>query len=177
MLVVPLLPMNEILNWTRSLKDAVDYDVAVLTFGEKHQTVAEETLRKAKGTCTPHEIDLARENLACFVKRIASHLLTEAVFESLPKKYFTSRNPSLLRWKSRVERLKGMDHPSISIPTQLPPGPDVRIAKARMTTGTSLPDPWLLLAKSAINYSASNGQTLMPACSPPDSDSESDDSL
>ena len=45
-----------------------------------------------------------------------------------------------------------------------------------MTTGTSLPDPWLLLAKSAINYSASNGQNLMPACPPPESDSDSDDS-
>lgn len=175
-LVVPLLPMEEILNWTRSKEQAVDYDVAVLTFGRKHQAVAMETLQKAKGTCTPPEIDLARENLACFVKGIASHLLTEDVFESLPKKYFTSKNPSLLRWASLVKRLRGMDYPSISIPTQRPLGSHVRIAKARMTTGTSLPDPWLLLAKSAINYSASNGQNLMPACPPPESDSDSDDS-
>ena len=42
--------------------------------------------------------------------------------------------------------------------------------------GSSLPDPWLLLAKSAINYSSSNGQKLMPACPPSDdSDSEYDD--
>lgn len=175
-LVVPLLPMEEILNWTSSPAHAVDYDVAVLTFGRKHRVVAKETLQEAKGTCTPPEIDLARENLACFVKGIASHLLTEDVFESLPKKYFTSKNPSLLRWKSLVERLRGMDRPSVSIPTQLPLGSHVRVAKARMTTGTSLPDPWLLLAKSAINYSASNGQQLMPACPPPESGSDSDDS-
>ena len=30
----------------------------------------------------------------------------------------------------------------------------------------TLPDPWLLLAKSAINYTASNGQNVMSACVP-----------
>ena len=35
-----------------------------------------------------------------------------------------------------------------------------------MTTGNSLPDPLLLLVKSAINYSAFRKAKLMPACPP-----------
>ena len=35
-----------------------------------------------------------------------------------------------------------------------------------MSLATSLPDPWLLLLKAAINYSAFRGMKLMPACPP-----------
>lgn len=42
-LVVPLLPMEEILKWTSNREHAVDCDVAVLTFGRKHRVVAKET--------------------------------------------------------------------------------------------------------------------------------------
>mmetsp|Transcript_25633 Transcript_25633/g.70722 ORF Transcript_25633/g.70722 Transcript_25633/m.70722 type:complete len:421 (+) Transcript_25633:94-1356(+) len=173
-LVVPLLPLEQIKNWTMHATHAVDYDVAVFTFGPRKKVVARETLQMAKGTCSPTEVTLARENLTYFVKGIAAHLIWENVFESLPEKYFVPSNPSLLRWKSLVEQLKG--NPEILIPIDLASIPRLRIAKARMSTGTSLPDPWLLLAKSAINYSASNGQKLMPACPlPEESDSEDDD--
>ena len=33
-LVIPLLPMDQILDWTRSEEHAIGYDVAVFTFGE-----------------------------------------------------------------------------------------------------------------------------------------------
>ena len=173
-LVVPLLPLDQIRKWTTNETHAVDYDVAVFTFGPRKKVVAGETLLYAKGICSPPEIALARENLTYFVKGIAAHLVSEDVFESLPEKYFVAGNPSLVRWKSLVKQLRG--NPEILIPTNLGTIPDVRIAKAYMSTGTSLPDPWLLLAKSAINYSASNGQKLMPAGPlPEESDSEDDD--
>ena len=37
-------------------------------------------------------------------------------------------------------------------------------AKARLTTGNSLPDPWLLALLSAINYSSYHGTKRMPVC-------------
>lgn len=40
------------------------------------------------------------------------------------------------------------------------------MAKARLSAGNSLPDPWLLSVKAAINYSASNGTKLLPSCLP-----------
>lgn len=52
----------------------------------------------------------------------------------------------------------------------------VYIAKARMTPGTSLPDSWLLLAKSAINYSAPLGVKHDASFPPPELDSDGDDS-
>jgi hypothetical protein len=173
-LVVPLLPMDQILNWAMDEQYAVSYDVAVFTFGEKKELVAQETLRYAKGICSNMEIALARENLATFVKGIASHLITKNVFESLPEKYFVAKNRSLHKWRETVRQLRA--NPRILIPTARDGAdPHIRIAKARMTTGTSLPDPWLLLAKSAINYTASNGQKIMPACPPDDSDSDDED--
>jgi hypothetical protein len=135
---------------------------------------------------------LARENLTYFVKGIAAHLVSKDVLESLPQKYFVARNSTLLRWKAQVEQLRG--NPEISIPvpttttnlggdgtsttTAIPKNDAIGgggIAKARMSTGTSLPDPWLLLAKSAINYAASNGQTLMPVPEDADSSDDNDD--
>ena len=41
-----------------------------------------------------------------------------------------------------------------------------------MTSGSFLPDPWLLLAKSAINYIHSNKHKGMLACEPVDSDED-----
>lgn len=173
-LVVPLLPLEQILNWAKDHRHAVQYDVAVFTFSLNRRVVARETLPYAKGTCSIHEITLARENLTTFIKGIASHLVIENVFESLPDKYFTVKNPSLLRWRELVNQLRV--NPQILIPTALDSAnPNIRIAKARMTTGTSLPDPWLLLAKSAINYTASNGQKLMPTCLLPDDESDMED--
>ena len=172
-LVVPLLPLDKIKEWARDETHALDYDVAVFTFGPRKVVVARETLVYAKGTCSPQEVALARENLTHFVKGIAAHLVSKDVFESLPKKYFVPSNLSLHRWKGLVFQLRA--NPEILIPKNIGTIPNVRIAKAYMSTGTSLPDPWLLLAKSAINYSASNRQTLMPACpSPEESDSEDD---
>jgi hypothetical protein len=173
-LVVPLLPMDQILDWATDEQHAVSYDVAVFTFGKMKRFVACETLRNAKGICSLAEVARARENLATFVKGVAKHLLTKNVFESLPEKYFVAQNQSLLKWRETVRQL--MANPQIIIPTARDGAdPNVRIAKARMTTGTSLPDPWLLLAKSAINYTASNGQKIMPACTPDDSDSDDEE--
>mmetsp|Transcript_8398 Transcript_8398/g.16234 ORF Transcript_8398/g.16234 Transcript_8398/m.16234 type:complete len:250 (-) Transcript_8398:646-1395(-) len=174
-LVVPLLALEEILDWATDQGHAIPYDVAIFTFGPRGRVVARETLQYAKGTCSAAERALARENLTTFVKGIASHLVTENVFESLSEKYFIAKNPTLLRWRELVMQLR--ENPQIFIPTALDRAdPNIRIAKARMTTGTSLPDPWLLLAKSAVNYTASNGQKLMPACPPPEeSNSEEDD--
>ena len=176
-LIVPLLPLDQILNWATDDHHAVDYDAAVFTFGPRKETVASEILRLAKGICSPEEITTACQNVTHFMKGIAGHLLCKNVFESLPEEYFTSKNATLLRWKKLItEHLQIKREITIPIPLTLPPNVNVRIAKARMSRGTSLPDPWLLLAKSAINYSGSNGQKLMPACPPSDdSDSEDDD--
>ena len=141
----------------------------MFTFGPRKGVSAAETLLYAKGTCSPAEVALALENLTYFVKGIAAHHVLKDVFESL------RRNISLqIRWKSLVGQLRA--NPEILIPASLDNIPNIRIARARMSTGTSLPDPWLLLAKSAINYSASNRQKLMPACPlTEESDSETED--
>ena len=41
-----------------------------------------------------------------------------------------------------------------------------------MTSGSFLPDSWLLLANSAVNYIHSNQHKGMPACEPADSDED-----
>ena len=46
---MPLLSFDQIKNWATNDLHAVEYDVAVLTFGLRKRIVASETLQYAKG--------------------------------------------------------------------------------------------------------------------------------
>lgn len=78
---------------------------------------------------------------------------------------FVQECKSLKRWKALVERIQDGSQANVQVPAPWAgkKGEPI-VAKARLTTGNSLSDPWLLALKSAINYSSYHGTTLMPAC-------------
>jgi hypothetical protein len=106
--------------------------------------------------------------LETFVKAIASSVKQHPVKESFGKKQFSGsgrKDASLVRWGRLKEELEE-DGASIDLPTVRPglAWENIRIAKANMSLETSLPDPYLVAVKAAINLSALYGRKLMPAC-------------
>lgn len=99
------------------------------------------------------------------------------MLESYTEKEIPNRHDQIGfgKWVRLVERIKNGGQGHIGIPEAAGAGGDVRVsvAKARFSRGNSLPDPWLVLVKSAINYSAFRGTKLMPSCLP-DPDGSSD---
>lgn len=171
MLIIPCLTLQQVMDWASNGTTSIAYDALVFTFGAKQVTAAT-ILLHVKAECTAAEIENARDLLQTFVKGVAGSLLTKDVRESFSKKELNEpSNSSLQRWLRLVHRIKNQSNATIETPTALralPPG--FHIAKVRQSLGNSLPDPWLLMMKAAINYSAFRGTKLMPACPPEDDD-------
>ena len=129
--------------------------------------------------CTAAELEYARSMLMTFLKGVAGSLKGDEVLESFTRKELeSSKNAALQRWKKLVDEVKNNPEYTIKVPTRLNAAEDVgtslHIGKARLSLGNSLPDPWLLLVKSAINYSAFCNTKCMPACPLTNYDDEMD---
>lgn len=174
-LVIPILPLPEVKNWARSAEVATEYEVLAVAFGEGSRLVHQEVLKNSPKICTAADIEIARTLLDAFVKGIAGSIKKNNVLENFNQQELSSsKNASLIRWKALVERIQGGSEANVPVPTPWSGTESASIvAKARLTTGNSLPDPWLLALKSAINYSSYNGKRLMPAC-PSDLESDED---
>ena len=167
-LIIPLLTLQQVMDWaTDDTTSAIEYDVMAVTFGEKSEE-ASAILTHALHECTPSEIELGRSLLETFVVGLAGSLKSKAVKESFTEDDL--QNPELYRWSSLVNNIVDGTVTRIDIPAQKQSDTAVHVAKGRMSLGTSLPDPWLLMLKAAINYSASRGTKLMPACPPEEDD-------
>ena len=143
------------MDWASNKETAIEYDSLVLIFGEKKSRAAAAVLKRVPGECSKEEIDDARELLTKFIKGVAGSLKDNDVLESFMDKELKNRkNTSLLRWSKLVEEIKTNKRSRVGVPTEINRDGPVHVGKVRMTLGNSLPDPWLLLVKSAINYSA-----------------------
>ena len=98
------------------------------------------------------------------IKGVADSLKDSDVLESFTEKQLKNvKNISFLRWSKLVEEIKINKRSRCGVPTEISRDGPVHAGKVRMTLGNSLPDPWLLLVKSAINYSAFRKAKLMPS--------------
>ena len=165
-LVIPLLPLEQVMDWAMEGHQE-PYDILTLTFGPRSRRAAK-ILETAPQECSDNEVEEARQLLETFVKGVTGSLVENDVFESFRKTELNNTsNLSLIRWKELVQRIKDGSQEMIKVPSRKNPLPaNFRVAKARLSKGNSLPDPWLLTLKAAINYSAFNKTKLMPACQP-----------
>ena len=165
LIIVPLLPLSQIQQWD----GASSYDAMALPCGERAVYAARMTLRFVRRTCSQREVEIGFSVLSAFVKDIAESLLDEEnnVLEDFNTAVGETRDASALRWKRLVEYLRTLDSPCFPMPS-LRKDMDwgtVRVAKGAFDLDSScLPDPFLLAAKAAINFSSLVGKKLMPAC-------------
>lgn len=107
-------------------------------------------------------------------------LSSEYICRSFTSAVGETKDASAVRWKQLVEHLRCAKSPCFTIPS-LRDNLDwsgIQVGKGTFDLDSScLPDPFLLAAKAAINYSALVGSKLMPACRPdsPISDDEEDE--
>lgn len=150
-----------------------------LPCGEQADYAAQMTLRFVRRTCTQTEIETGVTVLGAFVKDIAESLLDQEndVLEDFDASVKKTVDASVVRWKRLVDYLRSNDSPRFPVPNlrNKLDWKNVKVAKGIFDKDSScLPDPFLLAAKAAINFSALAGKKLMPACRSLSSDDEED---
>jgi hypothetical protein len=174
LIIVPLLTISQIKQW-----DGISpYNAMALPCGEQAVYAASMSLRYVRTTCSQSEVEIGVEVLRAFVKDIAESLLDKendvlGDFDTTVGE--NTRDASALRWKGLVEYLRTRDSPCFPIPNMRNnlDWEAVRVAKGTFDRDSScLPDPFLLAAKAAINYSSLVGKKLMPACQKSSSNGE-----
>jgi hypothetical protein len=82
-----------------------------------------------------------------------------------------------LNW---IKEAKADVHVTVELPVlNIDPPMTLRVAKATLSKSTSLPDPYLVAVKAAVNWFAGSARRIMPASShfaSGDSDSDTDSS-
>lgn len=164
-LIIPLLTLQQVMDWATDATSAIEYDVMAVTFGVNSSPASKSILAFALQECTAGEIENGRSLLQTFLLGLAGLLKMNEVKESFTENELKSHQ-ALARWSSLVDHIVDGTVPKIGVPVLPQARAPVHVAKGRMSLRTSLPDPWLLLLKAAINYSAFRKTTLMPACPP-----------
>jgi hypothetical protein len=146
-----------------------------ISCGDDAARCAQEILLTAREVCTQKEVEKGRVILDCFLKAIASSVKQHPVEESFEERQFQGqKNIALIKWGRLKTELEAAGA-CVEVPVQMADfdWKAMHIAKARMSLNSSLPDPYLVAVKAAINYSAVCGKKLMPAYSAPDCDNSS----
>ena len=175
LITIPIYGLDQVLNWNGT--DA--YNVLAITVGGVlGKSCAKKVLEAAPSLCDEGDIQMATELLRVFCLGIASSVRHHSVGESFATDQLDFHLPPMTNlkkwWKLKKEFLEG-ERASIQVPRlkdDLNWG-DVKVARARASTENSLPDPYSMAVKAAVNFSAILGAKLMPAC-PEHSSSDTD---
>jgi hypothetical protein len=186
-LVIPILSLKQVLGWDEttttdaaSLRDN-SYDVMICASGEKAKECYKEILGDyfGEGTqCTKGEIRTATQLLSTFAKALATSTFNDEVMESMTDQ--NKRSTVVATILRRIEEARSAGHANVMLPIVnnevLGPNMNFRVAKARVSKTTSLPDPYLVAVKAAANWFASQEQRMMPTSSDYALDSSDSDS-
>ena len=174
-LLIPLLDLDRVLNWNGT----DEYDVMAITCGEAAEECQERTLKYTErvllgaSEADRVKLDDARKLLETFVKALASSNYMHAVEESFGASEGKNYRP-YLQWKLLLSDIRDgttrVCYPHASSDANWS---TVKVAVGRAGLHSSLPDPYNMAVKAAINYSSFCGTALLPAC-PPESVTSSD---
>ena len=176
MLTIPLLDLEDVLGWNGT----DEYDVMAITFGEDAPFCQMQVLSTAdaisgsNGPVQAH-VEKGRHLLEAFIKGLASSNLQHPVEENFgPDEGRT--NPPYQQWLRLLAEIRNSERPkSIHVPE---PKKDVDWSKIKIAIGradltSSLPDPFCMAVKAAMNYPSYRGMALLPSCPPAASETSS----
>lgn len=177
LILVPIYDLDQVLDWNGT----DDYPVmAITTPSQRGISCSKKVLEAAPSTCSRDEIRKATDLLRTFYQAIACSVRNHAVGESFRDNQldFRSGNMTSLKkwWKYKREFLDG-ENATVGLP-KLRSDIDwdnVQIARGIASRESSLPDPFSMVAKAAINLSAIVGAKAMPGCEPNVADEEEED--
>ena len=187
-LIIPILSLEQVLGWDETTSaDAASlrnnsYDVMICASGDKAKECYKEILRDYSGEgtqCTNGEIRTATQLLSTFAKALATSTFNDEVMESMTDQ--NKRSIAVATILRRIEEARSAGHAKVMLPivnnAVVGTNMNFRVAKAKVSKMTSLPDPYLVAVKAAANWFASQEQIMMPASSSyalDGSDSDSD---
>ena len=180
MLTIPLLDLEDVLGWNGTDK----YNVMAITFGEDAPFCQGQVLSMAdaiSGSNGPvqAQVEQGRHLLEAFLKGLASSDLQHPVEENFGPDEGRTHQP-YQQWRRLLAELRNPKSPqSIHVPE---PKKDVdwsniKIAIGRAGLTSSLPDPFCMAVKAAINYSSYHGMALLPSGPPAASETSSNDQV
>jgi len=166
LLTIPILRLDEVLDWNGT----DEYDVLAITVGDEDGiSCSEKVLKAAPGACDEGQVRMATELLRVYYAAIACSVRNHDVGEAFTAEQldFNAAPVTNLKkwWKLKKEVLEGKD-----ATIQVPKLKDnlnwdvVKVARARASRNNSLPDPYNMAIKAAVNFSAILGAKVMPAC-------------
>lgn len=166
LILVPIYDLDQVLGWNGT--DAYPV-MAITTPSQRGLSCSKKVLEAAPSTCSPDEVRKATNLLRIFYQAIACSVRNDDVGESFRDDqldFNKGKITSLKKWwKYKKEHLDG-ENATIGLP-QLKSDIDwdnIKIARGIASRESSLPDPFCMAAKAAINLSAIVGAKVMPGC-------------
>ena len=175
-MIIPLLELKDVLAWNGT----DEYYVLVLSFGEEASSCQYQVLSTADkligtGNEIQAKVEMGRQLVETFTKALASSDMQHPVEENFDSNE-GSTFPSYQQWRMLLNEIRRKTNPFLVDVPRERRGVDwnrVRVAVGKAELHSSLPDPFLLAVKAAINYSAYRNMALLPSC-PPASETSSD---
>ena len=164
-MTIPLLGLDAVLDWNGE----TEYNVMAITFGEEKKNCQYDVLQHADKIPKDRvimDVEKGRKLLEAFVKALAYSALKHTVDECFRDR--TPRNNSILsQWMALLRELRHQTTPkSVVLPKKKEniDWSNVHVAFGKARLESSLPDPFLMAVKAAINYSSHCNMALLPAC-------------
>ena len=175
-MIIPLLELKDVLAWNGT----DEYYVLALSFGEEASSCQYQVLSTADkligtGNEIQAKVEMGRQLVETFTKALASSDMQHPVEENFDSNE-GSRYPPYQQWRMLLNEIRRKTNPFLVDVPRERRGVDwnrVRVAVGKAELHSSLPDPFLLAVKAAINYSAHRNMALLPSC-PPASETSSD---
>jgi hypothetical protein len=170
LMLLPIMTVDEIKDW-----DNNSYDVLVIASQFQDQ-LAEGVYRSvihgdAGIQCTPQEISKATTSLRAFMKGLAASLLQEVPIQLASLANNQDKKDELDAVRKLVEK-DGLMLPCFEVNQHIKPV--LKLQFCASDASTAIADPWMLMAKAAVNVSWSRGQKLLPTCRPSSAENEED---
>lgn len=166
LITIPIYEINDLLDWNGT----DGYDVMAITVGDiAGQSCSEKVLKASPSTCNRVDIEKATELLRVFYKGIACSVRNHSVGESFKPEQLDIHSTPMTDlkkwWKLKREGLES-SQAAIQIPKVRSDlkWDEVKVARARASRENSLPDPFNMAVKAAINFSFIVGAKVMPTC-------------
>lgn len=170
LMLLPIMTVYGIKKW-----DNNSYDVLVIASQFRDQ-LAKDVYRSvthgdAGIQCTPQEISKATTSLQAFMKGLAASLLQEVPTQLALLSNNQDKKEELDAVRKLVEK-DGLMLPCFEVNQRTKPV--LKLQFGASDASTAIADPWMLMAKAAVNVSWSRGQKLLPACRPSSAENEED---
>ena len=181
MLTIPLLDLEDVLGWNGT----DEYDVMAITFGEDAPFCQAQVLSKAdrisgNNAQVKARVEKGRQLLEAFIKGLASSDLQHPVEENFGLNEDEGQKyQPYQQWLQLLAEIRNSENPkSIHLPEERKDvdWSKVNVAIGRADLRSSLPDPFCMAVKAAINYSSYRGMALLPSC-PPASETSSNEEV